>query len=362
MKTIALLAIVCAGVYVSALAQSDSEANGKPEWDLVPLISTSPETSLMLGVNPVFTFRLNRSDTSSPRSFLSTQAFGTLKRQFGVQVRGNFFWGQNKYVAEVGADAARSVWRYYGIGNGIDLKRYDTYRFGALYADAIFLRKLAAALYAGVGYRYNQLSDVSGTDGGLLAENKPVGYTGFTATGPALVLRWDSRDHRLTAYRGYFLNLRWQQHWTGLGSTQSFETVTADLRRYIPLSKQSASVLALQLLHYASFGQVPFAELGQVGGSVINRGYFQGGYRDRHLLAFQAEVRQMFGKTLGGVLFASAGNVMAAYDELGFTRTRLAAGAGLRFVVLPQSRVSIRLDFAWGQNSSGLYFGINEAF
>lgn len=176
------------------------------------------------------------------------------------------------------------------------------------------------------------------------------------------MLRWDSRDNMLNPYRGSYVNLRGELHRTELSSSYPFEVFMADFRHYVPLSEKLYHVLAFQVLHQATFGQVPFAELSMLGGSTINRGYFAGGYRDRHIMSVQAEYREMLGKSFGFVAFASAGNVMADYHELQPEDTRVAAGVGLRFAVLPQNRINLRLDFAWGQGSQGLYFGVSEAF
>ena len=152
-------------------------------------------------------------------------------------------------------------------------------------------------------------------------------------------------------------------HRPGLGSSHAFEVLTVDFRHFISLSDKPFHVLAFQVLHQATFGEVPFAEMGMLGGSVINRGYFSGAFRDRHLVSAQAEYREMLGKNLGGVIFASAGKLMTTYHELDPEDTRFSWGVGLRFALIPESRLNLRLDIAWGEDSSkGLYFGISEAF
>jgi hypothetical protein len=49
-------------------------------------------------------------------------------------------------------------------------------------------------------------------------------------------------------------------------------------------------------------------------------------------------------------------------DHLGLKRFWLAGGAGIRFAWNPEERVNLRLDYGWGNNTSGLYITVTEAF
>jgi hypothetical protein len=41
---------------------------------------------------------------------------------------------------------------------------------------------------------------------------------------------------------------------------------------------------------------------------------------------------------------------------------RLGGGSGLRFTLAKQDHINLRIDYAWGKNSTALYIGIMEAF
>jgi hypothetical protein len=45
-----------------------------------------------------------------------------------------------------------------------------------------------------------------------------------------------------------------------------------------------------------------------------------------------------------------------------FARIRPAGGFGLRFMMNREARNNVTLDFAFGQDSAGIYFGAGEAF
>ena len=343
-------------------AQSDSVKHPPQNWDLIPMIKSSPEVGLLIGVKPVFSFKTNPTDSLLSPSFLSTELFGSLRRQFGVSGKGAFFFNQNLYKIEAELNATLDQWRYYGIGNEIDLEEYDTYRFQALSSNIVLLRKMVAHVYFGLGHRYHLQHLFDWENNEMLLADRPRGVEGFTSSGVIAVLRWDNRDNMLNAYKGSYLNLHVERYMTDIGSTFPFEVLTIDFRHYLPLYDESFHVLAFQVLHQATFGKVPFAELSMLGGSTINRGYFSGGYRDHHIISGQAEYREMLSQSFGFVVFASAGNVMADYQELQLEETKVAGGVGIRFAVLTQNRINLRLDFAWGQNSRGFYFGISEAF
>lgn len=97
---------------------------------------------------------------------------------------------------------------------------------------------------------------------------------------------------------------------------------------------------------------------------MLQRGYFQGRYRDRQLLAFQAEYRLPVVWRIGAVAFASAGQVGDVWGNIGMDRFHTALGGGIRFLVVPDEGVNIRADFAYGFSveSGSFYLSFGEAF
>jgi hypothetical protein len=111
-------------------------------------------------------------------------------------------------------------------------------------------------------------------------------------------------------------------------------------------------------------GGAPFDQLALVGGGDIMRGYARGRYRDRWMLASQAEYRTPMARRIGGVLFGGAGVVAPAADELFGDRVLLPTyGAGVRFQLDTKQRSAVRVDYGRGRDgASGLYIGFNQAF
>jgi outer membrane translocation and assembly module TamA len=85
-----------------------------------------------------------------------------------------------------------------------------------------------------------------------------------------------------------------------------------------------------------------------------------GSYRDRFLVAAQAEYRHRFTNRIGAVVFGGVGSV--APDFAGWEKTLWSAGAGFRFVLAPKNDISLRVDVARGRDETVYYVGVGEAF
>ena len=93
------------------------------------------------------------------------------------------------------------------------------------------------------------------------------------------------------------------------------------------------------------------------------RGYFQGRYRDRNYVAFQAELRQYFTKKFGFVAFGGFGDVGEELTDLALKDLKYSVGGGLRYLFNKKENVNLRMDIAFGRDgNTGIYFGIEESF
>jgi hypothetical protein len=58
----------------------------------------------------------------------------------------------------------------------------------------------------------------------------------------------------------------------------------------------------------------------------------------------------------------AAGQVFSYENKFDWTNFLPTGGAGLRFLIFPEKDIYTRLDFAFTQEGSGVYFLIGEAF
>ena len=100
----------------------------------------------------------------------------------------------------------------------------------------------------------------------------------------------------------------------------------------------------------------------QLGGEELLRGYYGGRYRERNLLAVQAEYRAHVWWRFGAVGFVSAGRVSHDLSDMDFSGFKPAVGLGLRFLLAPDEGLNLRADFGFGKESSGFYLGLGEVF
>jgi outer membrane protein assembly factor BamA len=189
--------------------------------------------------------------------------------------------------------------------------------------------------------------DVRGVDGGVSSG------LGFSWT-------WDTRDHVFYPTHGGYHQLKGVYYGQWLGGTFDFNRYEFDFRRYQALDPNK--VLAFQLFVQHVAGTPPFYELPALGGQRIMRGYYQGRYRDDTLFATQIEYRTHLYKRLGGVAFAAVGDVGSRLPDVQIRELKTSLGVGGRFLFNKAENVNLRADIGWGRGTSGVYFGLEEAF
>jgi hypothetical protein len=99
-----------------------------------------------------------------------------------------------------------------------------------------------------------------------------------------------------------------------------------------------------------------------LGGSDIMRGFYSGRYRDKDLIATQAEYRRQLTNKWGFVVFAGLANVSDKLSDFDFSFLKNSLGLGLRRVLDKKERVNLRLDVGFGDGQPNFYVNIAEAF
>ena len=126
------------------------------------------------------------------------------------------------------------------------------------------------------------------------------------------------------------------------------------------VAKGKKTILALEGTAVITMGNAPFFNMAQLGGTRRLRGYFEGKFRDKHLLLAQAELRQEGFGRFGGVAFAGMGTVFGSAGES--LEWRPNGGIGLRYQLDKKQKLNIRADYGFGVKSQGFYLTFGEAF
>jgi len=367
---------------------------------LLPYVAYNPTKGFQIGAGGVLSwyFGKNRETKQSAASF---GAEFTSENQKLFQFKSNVYTSRNKWFLQ-------GDWRFYiysiptyGVGSGrndpvptIPGSTVDStpvygwnqefpmeYRW--LRIHEIFSYMVAKNLYVGLGYHFDLYYNI--VDQNLSLDSlKPVltpHYTystihGFNPTeyktgNLSLNLVYDSRDNLINPYKGIYakFNYRLNQDW--LGSDEPGSQIWAEFRTYVNVEKKFPRHLIAFWL-YGGFqltGNIPYFDLWATGFDQMNssgRGYIQGRWRGENLMYAEVEYRfpiTRCSQVLGGVIFANAStasNKDAGIPLFGYIRP--AGGFGLRITVDKLNRTNILIDFTWGEQSNGIYFGAQEVF
>ncbi len=341
--------------------QADTLQGSSGRAVALPLAFLTPETSWGFGAAGIYTFRLPGEPPSSRPSQLQLGGAYTLEKQLLLYLPFQFFKHEERSNLYGELGYYRYTYYFYGVGNA-----YPDYE-GELF-DLEFPRvRLAAvrrpgssAWYLGGQYWLDRMK-VSGLEPqGLLFNVNVPGKEGGLLSAAGLVALLDRRDNVFYPSAGGYLELSSLHSMAAIGSDFDFSKFTLDGRKY--WSRDGQHVVALNAYLEWNTGTPPFTHLGFIGGTRRMRGYYEGRFRDRQLAIFQAAYRFPLIWRFKAVIFAGLGNVAHDWGSMALGNTRWAVGAGLRFLLLKEERAHVRLDYGIGQNSSGVYITVGEAF
>ena len=323
-------------------------------WLAFPLAFRSPETGIGIGLAGAYTFYTNRSDSLSPASIVQAGVAVTQNRQFALYMPFQLFWDSRKWLVQGQVEVYDFNYLFFGVGNGdFSSERYDT-RFDRFRINA--LRRVHKNVYVGPRLWVENWRLSGFRSRGMLGSGTVEGSEGGLTIDPGLVFFMDGRDNVFFPKDGYLLEAVAQQAF----GDYRYARYRLDGRLYTPLN--DAVVWANQLFLDHTTGTVPFYLMAQLGGTGRMRGYYEGQFRDRSAFLVQTEFRLKVYRRWGVNAFWSTGSVGQRLADLTETPYRNAGGVGIRFTADRKKTLNLRLDAAWGRESSGLYFTVGEAF
>lgn len=323
----------------------------------VPVVFYTPETHIAYGVLGVC---LLRTDSTARTSNIDFAVIQTQNRQTVIEPTYTIFTKQEKFLIRGLLLYAKYPELYYGIGHGTTKDQEELISYKSLRSHNRFLRRVKRGWFVGLQQQYFKTFDIHRSSDRPLPAQTLVGELGSVVNGVGVASVVDTRDNIYSPVRGWYADVALMEYGKGLGSEFSFTQYLFDIRHYRSLSPNT--VLAGQLYLNLNQGEVPYKQAATLGGSSLLRGYYNGRYRDNNALVLQAELRQRLVGRLGGVVFASAGDVSHRVGEFALRDLKLTGGAGLRFLISRKEHLNIRFDAAVGANTHGFYVNISEAF
>jgi len=325
-----------------------------------PVLYYLPETRFAFGVVGNLIFRLGNTNGHDRPSTLSPIFIYTQNKQYRLQVNADVYFKRDDYHLLADMKFLRFPDKFFGIGNTNPESMEEDFTADTFAVSLSFLKKVAPNTNIGLDFDYSSM-DISEYEAGKqLAGGDIPGGQGCRLSGLGLQVDVDSRDNIFFPTRGVWFKLSAQFNSPVIGSECEFQTYRLDVRKYFSLF--STHVLAVQSLVQGQYGDVRFHKLSRLGGQYVMRGYFDGRFRDKNLLALQAEYRLPLFRRLGAAGFVGLGEVAPVFRDFCLESVKLAMGLGLRYRFNKEENMYLRFDVGFGKDSSGFYFSVFEAF
>jgi outer membrane protein assembly factor BamA len=324
-----------------------------------PYAFYSPETDLAFGVGGMVYFRTTK-DPDIELSNVVLSGYYTINNQYTINLTPELYLSKSGDYFKGDFFYGKFLDKFYGYGSQspeIPNPDYLTNDFNAYF---YFQKNITKNIEVGVIYDYFNSTISDKKENELLLNDEVVGTDGGVSSGLGFSAAWDSRDYVYVSTRGWYYYFSSVFYSKAFGSTYDFNEYTLDLREFYHFIQDH--VLAFQGYAKIARGNPPFYEVPRLGGGVTMRGYFEGRYRDEIYLTMQMEYKTMLFWKIGGVLFGGLGDVAREFNNFKMTNLKYSYGFGLRYAFDLEERLTIRADFGFGKNTSGVYFSMQEAF
>ncbi len=336
--------------------------------------SYTPEASVGIGGAVLASFRVNKNDTVSARSFLPVGINISINGTIVVAGAGTFFFNGNKFRIYSNYGYRNEPSNYYGKGMSTIESRVRSDSTTGFHKESVvfnprFVWEVKPHFYAGgiIDINYSRSWKINPV---MAADPYKMRFKNkYVNVGLGGILQYDTRDDVATPNKGLFLSGSGKFYGKYFGGAYNYQIMELEYRQFQPLWRRA--ILAWIVKTQIGFNDIPFTELPSFGSPFDLRGYLLGQYRDRSMAYSVVEYRHMFGtmsdyrrgsflSKLGVVGWVGTGTIGDNPSE--WTRWKLNYGIGLR--VQMQPRKNFRLDIGKAHGTKGVQFYLNmtEAF
>jgi outer membrane protein assembly factor BamA len=312
----------------------------------IPILNYNGSYGVVVGLNTMAFFNINKKDTISPPSQLGLGGGFSENKSWYASLFGQFYFKEDKWRITTALGFGKINFQYFESFNESDEGDFVDYNSVNRFAMFRVLRKIKGPFYVGPILKFQH----SKTD----FEAYPDSTQEIDADGIGGSLLFDTRDYIYHPSHGWFATASFLANPAWMGSDSVFNLLRFFANYYFRIN--SNSILASRLSLFTGLGDVPFSAQRAVGGKDI-RGYTNGKYRGNQVYTLQTEYRWNFYKRWGAVGFV--GMAFTGHPSSG---TLPGGGIGVRFMAIRSMKINIGVDGALGKNDAGVYFRINEAF
>ena len=326
----------------------------------LPIVFFTPETSWGFGAAGIYSFHFKQDSINSRPSQIQFGFAYTLRNQVLSYLPFQLFFKNGKYKVYGELGYYRYLYEFSGIGNEDHQENSELFSVNYPRVRLNALAQIRPNLFAGLRYWMDDYDIVKIETNGLLANGMIPGSSGGFLSGFGLVSNYDTRDKIFYPFRGQYAEMVVFFNNKFFGSDFNYTKFIFDGSTYF--QNRWNHILALNVYAEMTAGNPPFNQLSLLGGTKRMRGYLEGVYRDKQYLTFQAEYRVPLFWRIGIVVFGGYGMVENDFKDFKGKHLRYSIGGGLRLLLDKKQKVNLRFDAGFGQNTSGLYITVSEAF
>lgn len=349
--------------YLSSLIRGNVDRTHERKIDLSFGITPSYTREAGFGIGGAATalYRLDRNDTIMQPSDVFASINASLNGFYVLTFKGNNLFTDNRSRLSYKLEIYKKHLDFWGINSEETAKnpksKYDRRQID-LHAEYIY--RLTHNFYGGIQIRsdYTDARNV-GNPEYLLGERRQ-----YYVTGIGLSVEFDTRDNLLTPTKGLHFAYKPMFFYKYFGNAPaSFFRHVFIFNAYRRLWQ--GSVLAFDWYACMQTSHTPWTMREMIASDGIRmRGYYMGSYMDNNQVASQIELRQHLWKRIGVTAWVGGATVFSSlkeYKERDISPEWLYNfGFGLRFEF--KHNVNARIDYGFGEGTSGILFAIGEAF
>ncbi|MBL7959374.1 BamA/TamA family outer membrane protein [bacterium] len=340
--------------------ERDSLAQKKNKLFYFPIIFWTPQTRLMGGGSVGYTMYKSIRDSTPSPAVISVYAVYTQRSQSDVTLSYENHWSKDRWHFQTTGSYTEWFNLFYGIGNNTTDSTYEEYTPKTLAFRAKLSKTVRSHLQIGLVTEFDYSRVVESESNGYFANLKIPGEKSGLSSGLGVSADYDSRDSKIYPTRGKYQQYSLIPFHATLGSDYNFVRFVADVRQYF--SPFENHVIAYQAYMSLIAYNPPYYKMSLFGSDGLMRGYFPARFRDRNMVAFQAEYRMPLFWRISAAGFGGYGDVAHKIKDFRVQDLKYSVGFGIRFTIDRRTKSCVRLDIAVGKNSAYPTIAIGEAF
>lgn len=353
--------------------QEKDSTGKKVYFSFLPFSTSVPGGGYALITSTTAGFYLgDRKDTYMSR--INFTPYTNFKQRFGLPIRSYIWLKENKWVIDGDVRLLKFPHEIWGLGKQYthDQKINLDYTYFRFYQH--ILKRIKGGFFMGMGYDLDYRTNIRSESNVSIADFTEYPYgtaqNGYSiSSGISLNLIFDTRANSINTWDGNFANLQFRMNPTFLGSTENWQSLYLEVRRYHRLTDNPnrQNMIAVRNFFWTVFNsKVPYLDLPTLSWDPYNssgRGLPLSRYRGKSLYYLETEYRRDITKDglFGFVVFANVTSVSGPRADL-FGNWNLGTGTGARIKFNKKSGTNIAIDYGISKGHRGFRLGLGEVF